>query len=125
MICFRSVDEICPYGQESGGNGLAKSLWPEHGTALLLWSLSVKQLIVHQSVSLRCRPLTRQRGHARTQALLLYQCPQNVLCMSDDICARVDVEEQKQCYFEVQWHRLGQQKFVAFYCLNVLSTYSF
>lgn len=55
----------------------------------------------------------------------LYQCPQNVLCMSDDICARVDVEEQQQCYFEVQWHRFGQHKSVAFYCLIFLSTYSF
>lgn len=44
----------------------------------------------------------------------LYQCPQNVLCMSDDICAGVDVGEQKWCYFEVQWHSLGQHKVCGF-----------
>lgn len=53
----------------------------------------------------------------------LYQRPQNVLCMSDDICASVDVEMQKWCYFKVQWHSLGQHK-MAFYCLDLLRTYS-
>lgn len=58
----------------------------------------------------------------------LSQCPQNVLCMSDDICARVDVEEQKWCYFEVQWHTLGQHKvwdFLLFKCLQYLLSLSF
>lgn len=110
MICVRSLDEVCPRGQDSRGNGVEKSLWPEHGTALLLWSLSVKHVIVHQSVSVGCRPLTRQRGHARSQAQRLYQCPQNVLCMTDDICAGVDVGEKTWCYFQVQWHSLGRHK---------------
>lgn len=75
-----------------------------------MWSLSVKHVIVHQSVSVGCRPLTRQRGHARSQAQRLYQCPQNVLCMTDDICAGVDVGEKTWCYFQVQWHSLGRHK---------------
>lgn len=42
----------------------------------------------------------------RDKLYCLYQCPQYVLRMSDDICASVNVG----CYFKVQWHSLGQHK---------------
>lgn len=56
------------------------------------------------------RPLKRQREHAHKQLCWMYQCPQNVLCMRDDIGARVFDTEQTWCYFEKQWHTLGQDK---------------
>lgn len=37
-------------------------------------------------------------------------CPQNVLCMTDDICSEVDVGQQKWRYFEMQWHSFGQHR---------------
>lgn len=55
----------------------------------------------------------------------LYQRPQNVLYISDDICARVDVGEQTWCYFKMQWHSLGQHKVLLFKSLQNLLYLSF
>lgn len=44
--------------------------WTWDYTIALLWSFSVKQLVVYQSVSLRCERLERQRGHAQRKALV-------------------------------------------------------
>lgn len=50
---FNSADEICPYCQKTGGERMTISLRWDHGTTGLRG----------QSVNLRCRTLTRQRGH--------------------------------------------------------------
>lgn len=106
MICFRSVDEVCPSGQGSVGNGLAKSLWPEHGTALLLKFLSHTANCSSISKSQVQTSDKAEGACSETNSTGCTNVPKNDLCMSDDICARVDVGEQKWCYFEVKRHSL-------------------
>ena len=54
----------------------------------------------------------------------LYRCPQNVLPMTDDICARVDVREQSGAILRCDGTVWNNTQFVAIYCLKAFSTYS-
>lgn len=105
-IFFNSDDEVYPCCQKTWGERMTISSRWDHGTTR--WR--------GQSVYFRCRTLTRQRGHTWKVVLLGVPVSPKCPCMSDDICVRMDVTGKKVwCYFEIQWHTLGQHK--GFFCL--------